>query len=121
MIAIRAMATIPMLLVNLSIMSSVARLEVVENSAKEINAMTTPTLTAVVLRGRSSLSFTADTTTSSRENKEVKPAIVSEAKKNTPKTAPSGIWLMIAGNAMKAKPIPEVATSLTGTFCWVAM
>ena len=63
----------------------------------------------------SNLSRTAEMTTSSTLTSEVKPAMTSEAKNSTPITAPAGASLTIVGNAMKARPIPDVATSPTAT------
>ena len=83
--------------------------------------MTTPTPMAAVLRCRANLSLIAETTTSSNENSEVKPAMKSEAKNRNPNNPPRGIWLMMAGKATNARPMPEVATSSTATLDCTAM
>lgn len=111
----------PMLFVNLSMMSRVTRPEVVENRARDSTVMRVPTPIAVRRRGRSNLSFTAETTTSSREISDVSPARNRLAKNSTPNSAPAGIWLMIVGKATNARPIPDEATSSTATPDRVAM
>ena len=118
---IREMHTMPTLLVYLSIMSNVDKPDVVEKRAKEMMPMTTPVPIAALLRSRFNLSFTAETTTSNSEKSDVKPAMASEPKKRTPKTAPPGMELMIVGKATNARPIPLETTLSTGTPSCVAM
>ena len=120
-IRMRAMDTMPTLLVNLSMISRLTMPPVLAKSASDKTVMMTPMVMAVCFRGKFSLSRTADTTTSNRENNEVKPAMVSEPKNSTPKMAPPGISLMMVGKAINARPMPLEAASFTVVPLWAAM
>src|SRR5680860_1175448 len=89
--------------------SAVSRIgtPVVVDSRTLAAAAGTPTTSDAVARPRSSLSRTAEITTSITLTREVKPATTSDPKNSTPIRAPAGAWEMIAGNATKARPSPD--------------
>src|SRR5699024_22430 len=113
-----AQKMMPMLFVHLSMMSRATRPVVAENSRVEMVPITAPIMIAAVLRSRLNLSLTAETTTSIREIREVRPAINRETKNRIPKTSPKGISLMIVGKATKARPMPPLTTSETLVCVW---
>ena len=86
---------------------------VVPNSSTEAVIIGTPTTKVAATRLVFSLSCTAAITTSSTEINEVSPANTSEPKNSRPISAPAGAWLMMVGNAIKARPMPPAATSPT--------
>ena len=113
--ASRATPTMPMLLMKWSVTSSRLRPVVVGNNTIDAMAVTPPIIQVAALREIPVFSRKAAMTTSSKLIIEVMPAKTRETKNSTPRIGPTApAWLMICGKAMKARPIPEPATSLTG-------
>ena len=113
MMAVSATPTMPILLVNASIVSNTLRPVAVGMMTIETTAMRPPTITVEVRSLMPVLSAIAAIGTWMIETSEVSPAKISVRKNRTPKIAPPGIWLMIVGNAMKARPTPLLTTSST--------
>ena len=88
---------------------------VVGNSARETIASGTVTTRTAGTRVRPSLSWKPAMMTSTIEISEVNPAKVRAPKNRTPIRVPAGASEMIVGKAMKARPMPLVATSPTAT------
>ena len=103
----------PKLVTNLSNTSNMGKPVVVPNSAMDNNAIGTHTVMVETTRPQCSLSCTAAIITSRIEISEVTPANSSEPKNSTPSRLPIGAWSIMAGKAINAKPMPDVATSLT--------
>ena len=100
---------------NASVVSRSWRPDVVEKRARERRAEPPTTSSTAAQRLRPSLSFTAETTTSRIEMREVKPAITSDPKNSTPIRVPNGAAEIIVGKATNARPRPELTTSVTAT------
>ena len=105
----------PYWLTQLSNTSSTAMPIVVGKMMVENTASGTVTARVAAMRPIPNLSWIAAMITSTMEISEVNPASTREPKNSTPITAPPGASPMMAGKAMKARPMPDSTTSSRAT------